>query len=362
MRKKNIALYDPYLNTLGGGEKHILSILRVLKDEDYEITIFWDKKLQQEINQRFSLFHNIIMEWLPNIFKPANSLLNKLRILINFDMFFYITDGSYFFSTAKKNFVFCMVPKKELYKMTVLNRIKTLNYNFIANSRFTQSWLKKWGIKSSVIYPYINQDIIDLKVGELKKDKIILSVGRFYSHLHSKKQSEIINLFKQLRQNNTLFKEFKLILAGGLKNEDKTYFEKLRSQIKNDSNIILKTNISYEKLIDLYKKSLFYLHLTGFKVDENKNPEFVEHLGIAPLEAMSSGCITFAYNAGGPKEIIKDGFTGFLFNNKSELFGKMDAILKNTDRQEKMKIEAKKFVVKNFSYGVFKQRVKQIIL
>lgn len=362
MRKKTAALYDPYLDTLGGGEKHILSILKVLDDEDYKLAIFWNKNIQQKINQRFSFQFNVKLEWKPNIFLSSYSLIQKLSYLKKFDLFFYVTDGSYFFSSAKKNFVFCMIPDKKLYQMNTLNKLKTLNYKFITNSHFTQSHLKEFGIQSTVIYPFISQDLIDLKIENLKKDKIILSVGRFFSHLHSKKQSETIKLFKYLRQKNPLFKNFKLILAGGLKDEGKPYFECLKKETLNEPDIILKANISYNELLEFYKKSAFYLHLAGLGVDENKNPELVEHLGISPLEAMSSGCITFAYNAGGPKELIKDGVNGFLFNNESELIDKMSLIIPNKERQKLIRFESKKYVSQNFNYQVFKSKVKQIIL
>ena len=45
---KRVALYDPYLDTLGGGEKHILSILEVFAEQGYEVNIFWDKNLTKE--------------------------------------------------------------------------------------------------------------------------------------------------------------------------------------------------------------------------------------------------------------------------------------------------------------------------
>ena len=55
MKRKKAALYNPDLDILGGGEKHILSILRVLEDEGYEINIFWDKDLTNEIKTNFKL-------------------------------------------------------------------------------------------------------------------------------------------------------------------------------------------------------------------------------------------------------------------------------------------------------------------
>ncbi|OGK09226.1 hypothetical protein A2767_06815 [Candidatus Roizmanbacteria bacterium RIFCSPHIGHO2_01_FULL_35_10] len=364
---KKAALYDPYLNTLGGGEKHILSILKVLEDEGFEINIFWDKNLQSQIENRFRLQFVNKLRVLPNIFNNLGSnnpqgLLKKLITLKGFDIFFYVTDGSYFFSSAKKNYVFCMVPNKNLYKRSLINKLKTFNYRFITNSYFTQNWLKKWEIKSEVIYPYLNQDFIDIKIDNLKKENIILSVGRFYGHLHSKKQSILINLFNKLKQTNDMFKDFKLILAGGLKEEDKSYFAELESSIKNNPDILLKPNLSYSELFELYKKSKIYIHLAGFGVDENKNPEQVEHLGIAPLEAIASGCLTFCYNAGGPKEIIENEKKGFLFNSQEELISMLSNTQLNKKKLGQIKINAKKFAVNNFNYKIFSKKVKELLL
>lgn len=361
-RNLKAALYDPFLDTLGGGEKHILSILKVLQEEGYLIDIFWDENLQQKIEERFSLHFNITMKWLPNIFRSGNSLFHKFQKLKKYDLFFYVTDGSYFFSTAKKNFIFCMVPDKKLYDLNIVNRIKTLNYTYITNSQFTKSWLSKWGIQADVIYPYILSDLFIRKEEVGKEDKIILSVGRFFSHLHQKNHEILINMFKKMKQKNNSLKDFRLILAGGLKDEDINYYKKLEKLVDNHPDIELKQNIDYKELIGLYKKSLCYIHLTGYGVDEKIHPEAVEHLGIAPLEAMTAGCITFGFNAGGLKEIIKDGYSGFLFRDEEELVEKISKVIVDEKEQRKIQGNARKFANDNFSYSIFKDRVKKIIL
>src|SRR3989338_3542744 len=175
---KKVALYDPYLDTLGGGEKHILSILEVFAGQGYEVNIFWDKNLTKEIKNRFSFRFIDSIKFLPNIFKNNFSPLKTLQTLRAYDYFFYVTDGSYFFSSAKNNFVFCMVPDKKLYNMNLLNRLKLHNYHFISNSPFTHQRLKKWGVNSMVILPYIDKQLF--QNSNIKKEKIILSVGRFF--------------------------------------------------------------------------------------------------------------------------------------------------------------------------------------
>lgn len=352
-------LYDPYLNTLGGGEKYILLILKVLEEQGIEINIFWDQDLSSEIKDRLSLnFNNL--KFLPNIFHVDCHPFKKISILKSFDYFFYMTDGSYFFSSAKKNLVYVMVPKKKLLATSLINKIKTLNYSFITHSKFTQNQLKKWGIKSALIYPYIDIKPTFAKAS-VGKDKIILSVGRFFKHLHSKRQDLAIKYFRKLKDQNNEFKDFKLVLAGGLHKEDDEYYQSIKKLIGNDQSISLLPNISHKELIKLYEKSMFFWHFAGYGIDENKNPELVEHLGLTPLEAMASGCLTFCYNAGGPKEMIRDGENGFLFGSHNELLNKMTQILKDEKKQKYIKVKAREFVEKNFNYKIFKTNVLKIL-
>ena len=358
-KTKRVALYDPYLDTLGGGEKHILSILEVFAEQGCEVNIFWDKNLTKEIKNRFSLQLINQLKWIPNIFKNNSSPLKTLQTLRAYDYFFYVTDGSYFFSGAKNNFVFCMVPDKKLYNMNLLNRLKLHNYHFISNSPFTHQGLKKWGVNSMVILPYIDQQLF--QNSHIKKEKIILSVGRFFTHLHSKNQEKTIEAFIKLKKQSREFNDYKLILAGGLKKEDQLYFNELKKLANNDLTIIFKPNISLYELYELYELSNYFWHFTGLGVDEEKHPEMVEHFGIAPLEAMAAGCLTFCYSAGGPKELIKDGKNGFLFSRVDELINKMIKINSNQTLKEKVVTTGKQFVKKNFSYQVFKKKISSLV-
>jgi glycosyltransferase involved in cell wall biosynthesis len=359
MKRKKAALYDPYLDTLGGGERHILSIMKILEEEGYEITIFWDEDFTDKVKSSLNLeFKNLSFK--PNIFKTS-SAFQKYKELSNFDIFFYVTDGSYFFSGAKKNFIFSMVPNPALYKMSFMNKLKTRNQKFISNSQYTKNLLEKYGIQSDYIYPYLENTFLNIDVASLKKEKIILSVGRFFKHLHSKRQDAAIKFFQKLKKENELLKDFKLILAGGLLKQDEEYFRELEQLRNDDEDIILKPNIPFIQLLQLYEKSLIYLHCAGYEVDENKNPDLVEHLGITPLEAMCAGCIDICYRAGGLKEIIKDGENGFLFSNYEELNKKMSEVLTMKDSDTIQK-NAKKYIKETFSYPVFKTRVKEVVL
>lgn len=358
IKKLKIGLYDPFLDTLGGGEKHILSIIGVLAGQGSEISIFWDKNLTSEINNRFSLHSLKTLKWLPNIFEDS-SPLRTLKTLRTFDYFFYVTDGSYFFSGAKNNFVFCMVPDKKLYNLNLLNRLKLWNYRYISNSPFTTGWLTKWGIEPVTIAPCI--DNIYFSKNGLQKKKIILSVGRFFSHLHSKNQEKIIRTYMFLKKSYPEFKDYKLVLAGGLKDEDRRYFEELKKITGDRSDIELKPNLQLNKLYQLYKLSTYFWHFTGFGVNENLYPDRVEHFGIAPLEAAAAGCLVFCHNSGGLKALFTDNKTGFLFDDEKALLNKMAKVENNQELKESV-IKNGKIMIKNkYSYQIFKDRVLKTV-
>jgi len=357
LKKIKVGLYNPFLDTLGGGEKHILSIIEVFAEKEFEVNIFWDKNLSKEIKNRFSFKYFNKVNWIPNIFKNYSSL-QVLKSLIKYDYFFYVTDGSYFFSSAKKNFVFCMVPDRRLYNLKLINKLKLWNYKLISNSPYTSKWLSKWDINPITIPPYIDSKLLNT---HLNKEKIILSVGRFFPHLHSKNQEQIIKTFKLLKLSNPSFKDYKLTLAGGLKKEDQKYFDQLKSLAKNDESIIFKPNVALDELYNLYKISAYYWHFTGLNIDENKQPEGVEHFGIAPLEAAISGCITFCHNSGGPKLIFTEGETGFLFNTTEELIKKMNFIETNKILKEKVTIKSPLILSKRYNYQSFKENVLRLL-
>jgi hypothetical protein len=199
---KKIAIYDPYLDTIGGGEKHFISIAQVFALAGYHIDILWDDPLIiEEISKRFNLSIPHVSV-IPNFLKE-DSIAKTLKTR-EYEYLFYTTDGSYFFSLAKKNVIFAMVPLKSLYTPTIPNRLKLVNYQFVANSLFTKSFIEKWGYHNvSVLYPYIDDVYLKQETNN-NKEKIILTVGRFFSQLHSKRHDIAISFFKELQKNNQM--------------------------------------------------------------------------------------------------------------------------------------------------------------
>lgn len=355
MSKKTVALYSPYLATLGGGERHILSILQTLSKRGMNVIIFWKGDLSQEIHEQLqiSIPH---LRFVKMDFSQMN-FLEKLQALWGIDHFFYVTDGSYFFSSAHQTHIFCTVPDKKLYEDSLLNRLKTSNAQWIANGHITAYVLAKSGKKSHIITPNLPHEFFEPVPP--RKEKVILSVGRFFPHLHSKRQDVAISWFQDLRRTISAFSSYKLVLAGSVMTEDMPYLNSLKKLAQNDPQIEFQVNTPFSKLMQLYDQAEYYWHFAGFGVDENTHPEQTEHLGITPMEAMARGCLTYAYKAGGPKEIIKDGSTGFLFTSQTELFEKMSI---SKDQKQIIVTNAQTYTKEHFSYDIFEKRVKEVIL
>ncbi len=114
---KKVAIYDPYLDTNGGGEKHLLSIAQIFDELGYEINLLWDDtNIKDELLKRFNLtFQNL--QIIPNFLK--SKLVKKTLKTSEYDYLIYISDGSYFASLAKHNYIFSMVPDK-IYLQIIL--------------------------------------------------------------------------------------------------------------------------------------------------------------------------------------------------------------------------------------------------
>jgi len=210
------------------------------------------------------------------------------------------------------------------YYSNIDTRVQNFN-SVIANSQYTQKWIKKyWDASSTVLYPPISLVRPNQKI--TKKNQIC-SVGRFFTLGHGKKQEIMIEAFKKLC--NQGLKNWELHLAGGLglESTSQTYSKKLK-EISNDYPIFLHFNESRQFIENLYLKSKIYWHAAGYSENPNKNPIKFEHFGITPIEAMSANCIPILFNGGGLSEVIKL----LKLDSKLHLFNTIDELVTNTQK------------------------------
>ena len=226
-------------------------------------------------------------------------------------------------------------------------------------SEYSRKWVKKlWGKESTVLFPPV--DIDSFRSGN--KEKIILSVGRFFPEHHNKKQLELVSAFRELYDRYPVeMKDYTLYLAGGVgsRTDHLEYVEKVKAAGKNYPIKVI-TNIGWEDLVRIFASSLIFWHASGLGEDEKVHPEKFEHFGITTVEAMAAGCIPVVINRGGQKEIIRNGYDGFLFSSLEEL---KDVTIKiitgkiNIDEIRKNAVES----CRRFSSNNFKRDLISIV-
>lgn len=360
-----VGIYDPYLDDLGGGEKYMMKIAECLAGQ-HDVSVFWEKKGDiDELVKRFSLNLSKV-KFIKNIFSKNVSLFERVIKSKNFDAIFILSDGSIPLLLSNKLFIhlqqplpFVKVGLKTKFKISRVN-------NFFCNSYFTKSYIdKEFGIESLVIYPPV-----EIKAKKLKKENIILTVGRIRvrevvtspsgvitAMRDDKKQTVIIDAFKGLVKNG--LGDWRLTLAVSVKNDEEKLFEALRKGAQGFpvDFLVNKTN---EELWEIYSRAKIYWHATGFGEDLEKYPEYTEHFGISTVEAMGAGAVPVVINAGGQKEIVKNRENGFLWNNLEELQKRTLQLINDEALMEKMsKAAIERAAV--FSGDRFCKEVRQMI-
>lgn len=314
------AIYNPYFDTLGGGERYTVAFAQVLKDAGYRVDVEWkDVTIKERLENRFGLE-------LKNI-----NFVSNIKRGDGYDVCFWVSDGSVPLLRARKNILHFQMPFKNINGKSLLNKMKFYRINkIICNSYFTKSYIdSEFGIKSDVIYPPVSTDELKPK----KKENFIISVGRFSQLTQAKRQDVLVNTFKKLYDSG--YKKWSIILAGGVEVGVDKIVDKLRDNSAGYPVKIIESP-SWKEVKDLYSRAKIFWTASGYGIDEDKEPKRLEHFGITIVEAMSAGTIPLAYSAGGHIEIISEGESGYLWKTKQELFNKTQILIKDKNLQLKL--------------------------
>lgn len=337
------AIYNPYLDTLGGGERYTVAIIQTLVKNGFSVDIEWsDSKIITALEKRFD-------QKLINT-KVVNSI-NKGSL---YDVCFWISDGSIPLLSARKNFLHFQFPFKLRGANNLINKMKLYRiHKVICNSNFTKGFIDaSFGINSEVLYPPVSLD----KFRASKKENVILYVGRFSKLTQNKGHEVLIENFKKFSDISKI--KYKLILAGGSEIGSEDYLKELKESIC-DYPIEIIESPGFLELKKLYSKAQVFWSASGFGIDESLDPTKVEHFGITPVEAMASGAIPVLFNAGGHKEIINNE-NGFLWKTSEELIDITIEISTNSAMRKKMSKEAIDSA-NQFSYVNFEKKFSSFL-
>ena len=334
------AIYNPYLDTLGGGERYTVSFAKVLLKAGWKVDIEWnDPSVVTTMQDRFG------------IDLKGLEVVKDIKRGDGYDLCFWVSDGSIPTLRSRKNLLHFQVPFHNIGGNNLLNKMKLFRIEkIICNSEFTKKVIdKEYGIESVVVYPPVDIDHIKSK----RKENLILFVGRFSQLKQNKNQDVLIRTFKKLV--NFGLKEWGLILAGGIEIGVTDYLRSLEKLSEGYPIEIIKSP-DFTVLRDLYGKARIFWSASGFGEDEEKNPEKVEHFGITVVEAMSAGAIPVIFNAGGHKEIVKDGDNGFLWESTGQLVKITNRIIKDKGFYSAVSKKAKDDSI-FFSFTQFEKKI-----
>jgi glycosyltransferase involved in cell wall biosynthesis len=354
--KNGIIIHD-YLNNFGGGEK----LIKILAEQNkFKIVSSFGNPVI--IKEFFSKLKIIILNNL-----PLPVIIKKILIIYNFKKFTAsknqncIVSGNYsLFSNLnliQNKIYYCHSVPKIVFRKNIFykkNKLLKIFFNIfffsykksfienlnkfdhvVANSNFTKKKLSAIikNKKIKVIYPPI--------VGKKNKKKFFFSSFYLCNNRHEPEKNIdiIIDVFKELP-----YKKLIITSQGSLTN-------KLMKKAIGSKNILFLGLVSEKKY-----KYLLNTCLSVINISEE------EDFGMAAVEAMAHGKVTFCLNEGGYKETTKNHYNS-IFISKKKLKNDLKFKISKYDVNylKKMKKNCLKTADK-FSEKVFKKKINEIII
>lgn len=309
----------PNLDIYGGGERvchHIIKTL-AMHDQQVELLAFdFDEKQYREIIGEgipsgvsvHMLGNRDLVEANPplSMYKRRQKitrLLKKYKANAKYDYLFSTQTLSAFetelFKKNRKNVAYVHFPEIPdyyahykttkkiywwLYKTQLERHINQLGLVF-CNSKYTKAAIQRyWGkfgiVDPVVAYPPVETPFWSKKPLSERVNRVIYT-ARFVPQ----KRHEIL---KQLASD---FPKLQFVSVGLLSDTEQAWFKDFSKNRPTNYNV--KPNLPEKELIAILKDSTVYCHLMEG-----------EHFGIAPMEALASGCITLVHNNGGAGDFI----------------------------------------------------------
>lgn len=341
---KKAAIYNPYWDTLGGGERYSATFAQVLAELGYKVHVQWGESgIVGKLEKRFGLKLDSV------------EVVENVKRGDGYDVCFWVSDGSLPMFRARNNILHFQVPFCDVSGKSLINRMKMYRVNsVVCNSNFTKRVIDgEFGVDSKVLYPPVDVSSIKPK----RKQNLIFYVGRFSQLKQSKRQDVLIDAFAEFYDKGN--KKWKMVLAGGVEVGVGDYLKRLRKMAKGYPISIVESP-SYKKLVSYFGRAKIYWSAAGYGIDAQREPERLEHFGITLVEAMSAGQVVFAFNAGGHKEIVCEGKNGYLWKSKSDLIDKTISVLGERERMKEISTTAVKDSRK-YGYEEFKRGVKKLL-
>ncbi|MFH0943513.1 MAG: glycosyltransferase, partial [Candidatus Beckwithbacteria bacterium] len=292
-------------------------------------------------------------------FTPKFSGRERTKFTRQYDIFYYMTDGSFFISKAKLNAVHFMIPLNQT--PSLIQRLKLNTWDIkTANSFFTKNYLESaWKIKIN----YVHWGAVNAAdFPPLPKQNLILNVGRFFSpqgNKHCKRQDFLVKTFIKMFNLGWL-RDWRLILNGPIDSglDNQRYADSVANLAKGYP-ITIRHQGNFKQLQQDYGQAKIYWHATGWGIDATTNPQAVEHFGLSTVEAMAAGVVPIVINQGGQPEIVTHRKDGLLWQTQAELINQTKSLLTDSKTLHRLATTAHIRSL-DFSFSKFCQKTQKI--
>ncbi len=322
-REFKVGIYTPYQMVPGGGERYLLMLAASLAGSGACTLLFPDRYSRLRIRQVAQDLGVPIPDHL------TTSVWDRRRASWDFD--FFVALGNEVTppvpGVGRTNIFVCQfpfpAPRRILKSRAGADRTyqHTLVYSEFSAGAYSAagSALGLGPRRPTVVHPPCGSATAGPRAisGDLIR---IVTVGRFFRGGHEKRHDVMIRAFRELVSSGAGPKGMELHLVGTAMQQwgSRAYLRGLEG-LARGLPVTFHVNAPGAVVAGLLETSHVYWHCAGFEVDVTRHPERLEHFGISIVEAMARGCVPIAYDAGGPREIIRDGLDGRLYRTFDEL-------------------------------------------
>jgi glycosyltransferase involved in cell wall biosynthesis len=360
-----VSIYNASWETIGGGEKYLCALADVIsRDPAFSVTLLVDRP--DLTKAKLQRFFDLALERV-ELMQVDNTTL--ARTVTDSDLAILQANWRPIPGNAPRNVYLMHLPygplgpatmfrrfvrgefkeaAKDIFRKRLLSEARRAT-GFIVNSHFTHDvLLRHHGIASTVIQPPIDDFL-----HPAPKEKIILSAGRFFRGLYNDKRYDVmIKAFRTLTERRPDH-GWEYWLAGSCSNDTSAqrHLDELK-KLADGLPIVFHVNPSYAFLTECYNRSSLFWHAAGYGINEETQPERMEHFGMTTVEAMSARSVPIVYGGAGQREIVVPGTSGFFWSTPGELVSRTLALMDTPAMIETVADNARRRFA-DFSYSRF---------
>jgi alpha-1,2-mannosyltransferase len=353
-----VGIFHPTLNACGGAEWVAVKIINTLAQQGHETIVLTNEQVNQNrikdlfgeeahIDSQFVFpfepfpstdVHNVYTDGIRTLLLKAqcdilidtesNALLPGVNITyIHFPMLGRLED----YKKYKLNAVRARLLYFEPYRFYEKSESQHTKRIVFSNSMFTGNAMRNFGMHPTLLYPPIAKIFYLNPEENSSRENCVVTVAR----LDKQKRLDTIPEIARLTNKSI---RFRII---GIKQRQKDFDSIIESIERNkvSDRVEVQTDVSQRKLLEILRTSKVYLHTSR-----------MEHFGVSLAQAMASGCIPIAYDAGGPKEFVPKEYRFTEHNDAAKKIEK--AILEWTPQESKRISDLSKiFSEETFSFN-----------